>query len=61
MRISYEGNQAINMIEGTPRPSYYFIDPNIYSATENTISTIVQKNLTQKPKKSRLEKIAAGD
>ena len=53
MRVSYENNQSYCLIEATPRTSYYFIDPNIYSATENTISTIVQKNLT----KSKLERL----
>jgi len=55
MRVSYEGNQAVYIIEGLPRTSYYFTEPNIYDGSQNTISTIVSKNLTKK-KELGLEK-----
>ena len=51
-RISYEGNTLIYIQEGIKRNAYYFTDPQIYSATEHTISTIVQKGLQAKKNRS---------
>ncbi len=46
MRVSNEGNKLIVMAEGLERPSHYFTESEICTAdTENTISTIVQKNI----------------
>ena len=59
MRVSYEGNKAIVMVEGLSRPSYYFTEPNIYDGTENTISTIISKDLTKKGGKMPVKDLQA--
>ena len=45
-RISYEGNTTVIMQEGLPRQGFYYYEARYCTQdTENTISTIIQKNI----------------
>ena len=47
-RISYEGNLLIIIQEGLRRNGFYYNEPRLCTIdTENTISTIVQKDINQ--------------
>jgi len=47
-RVSYEGNNLIIMQEGLSRTGFYYHEARLCTInTENTISTIIQKDINQ--------------